>query len=81
MMHWGYFGGPGFLTTGGGWWLAFAAGRVLFFALIVYAIVKFVNRREKYVTHSDAIRILEERYARGELDETDYVQRKAILKK
>ena len=81
MMHWGYFGGPGFFTGGGGWMIAFGIGQILLFALLIYAIVKFVKRNEKQPTNSGAIQLLNERYAKGEIDEAEYMQRKEVLRK
>ena len=79
MLHWGYLGGPGFMT--GGWMLAFGIARVLVFALIIYGIVRFVRSKNKIGAYSSAIEVLNERYARGEIDETEYMERKTVLTK
>lgn len=41
---------------------------IVILALVVYFIVRLVRRQTVHGGRSDALRILEERYARGEID-------------
>lgn len=67
----------------GGWWgFGMGLGMLLFFALIVVGIVLLLRpaaasepRRE----HDRAIEILNERFARGEIDREEYEERRRVL--
>jgi putative membrane protein len=47
--------------------------------LIVAVVLLLVRRRSPEPRRSSALRILEERYARGEIDRDEYLERKSIL--
>lgn len=67
----------------GGWWgFGMGLGMLLFFALIVVGIVLLLRpatgsepRRE----HDRALEILNERFARGEIDREEYEERRRVL--
>lgn len=61
-------GGLGFL-----WMAPFWVGLIL---LVVSAVRRPADRT---ITQGGAVRILEERYARGEIDHEDYEQRRRVL--
>lgn len=48
--------------------------------LIVY-IVKNNNKRRDWSTSSNAVNILKERFARGEIDEDEYIAKKEVLER
>lgn len=77
MMNWGCFNGFGFMS--GGWWTLFSFGRLLLLAVIIYAVVKFATRSKKRASNEDALLVLNARYARGEIDEAEYLSRKDTL--
>lgn len=62
-------------------------GGILFYALVIlgvyYIIRSLMKSKAEQGSHpaNDALNILNERYARGEIDEEDYQRRKAELKK
>ena len=77
---------------GGGWgmggWIAMAVLMVLFWAGVVAVTVVVLRRTHSdQVTppmrpsHHEAERILHERFARGEIDETEYNARHAALRR
>lgn len=80
MMGW-YYGGAGWLG-----WLVMAVVMVAFWGLVVFAVVAVFrglgkpNRSAEQVARKDALRILDERFARGELDETEYHARQDVLR-
>jgi len=79
MMGWGWHGG----AWGPGWG-AFGLMHVLWWVLIVAAIVVLIRgvrgRREPGAPGEDrALAILRERYARGEIDKTEFENRKRDL--
>jgi putative membrane protein len=67
----------------GGWWgFGMGLGMLLFLALIVFGIVLLLRptvgpepRRE----HDRALEILNERFARGEIDREEYEERRRVL--
>ncbi len=76
-MMWGPWGG-------GGWWgLGMGLGSLLFLALIVTGIVMLVRGpsagSEPGREGSSARQILDERFARGEIDEEEYQSRKRAV--
>jgi putative membrane protein len=81
MMRFGY----------GGWWMWLGGFlMVVVIALAIYALVVLISRSGKTDSHSlneqqqdktgSALVILAERYARGEINEEEYQQKKATLK-
>ena len=93
MMGWGGFGGFGFV--GILWMLMMVAFWVMVavgIALLIKALTGGDRQRTVYppsagqaaspppsAPRSDALRIVEERYARGEIDRDEFLQRKADL--
>ena len=71
---------------GGAWWILMGIGMVLFWAVLVIGLVALLRHNRAATPHvsvahtSAAIAILQERFARGELTEEEYVRRLAILK-
>lgn len=77
MNHW--------YSMGGHWWswLGWLAALIIII-LIVYILVKILNTRpdsptRKEDTTTEALKILNERYARGDISEEEYLHRKEIL--
>ena len=72
MWHWGY----------GGWWMGLAM--ILFWvgvvAVIVWA-VRTSTTREAPTRGSTALDVLDERYARGEIDDEEYERRRKMLQR
>ncbi len=77
---------------GDGWgiglWIVMIILMVVFWGAIAAAIVWIVRRRPDHqITsavarpHGDAERILSERFARGEIDETEFIARRAALRR
>lgn len=69
-------------------WIAMAVLMVLFWGGVVAVILFFVRNPRSgermngaHPLHHDAERILNERFARGEIDETEYVARRAALRR
>lgn len=86
-MMWGYGGGWGW----GAWFLMFAL-MLAFWAVVVWLIVKLVRRDGGSSRaqppqpvgppgQADPLHILDERYARGEVDDEEYQRRRAVLTK
>jgi putative membrane protein len=74
-MMWGYGSGGEFT-----WWMALVD--VLIGALVIagiIAIVVFMARMGSHPYGEDARRILEERFARGEIDQEEFQRRSATL--
>ena len=69
-------------------WLVGVLIIVLFWALVIAAIVlaiRWLIRADRRGSHEgpatpDALEILRQRYARGEIDEAEYERRRAVLK-
>ena len=74
MIGHGYWGGPGWGIVAGLVWLAFLA-------LVVVLVVSLVRNRPGAgpTAGSSAIRMLEERYARGEISRDEFLERRAVL--
>lgn len=69
-------------------WISMAVLMILFWGSVVTVIVVLVRRPHRdgamigaHPTHHDAERILNERFARGEIDETEYLARRAALRR
>lgn len=88
MMH-NWFGPAGNYMLQGNWWWMGAIGiavRVILLIVVIYFLVKLLKRYEIGRTGSDqqrstdeAMRILRERYAKGEIDTEEFQRRKADL--
>lgn len=67
-----------------GGWILMAAAMIAFWGLVVFAVVAlFRNTRRSNGAISDSrgpLNILEERFARGEIDEDEYHARSAVLR-
>lgn len=79
MMGW-YYGGMGW-----GGWLLMILAMLAFWALVVYAVITiFRGTRRSGASPStdqrDSMRILDERFARGEIDEDEYHTRSIVLR-
>jgi putative membrane protein len=79
-MGYGYMDGAGFM---GGWGMAFGGFMMLFwiaaFVALVVFLVRWVGGEPKAAGKADAESILEQRYARGELDTPEYQERLKTL--
>jgi putative membrane protein len=69
-------------------WIAMALLMIVFWGGVVAVIVVFLRRSHSdqgttvvRPSHHDAERILNERFARGEIDETEYLARRAALRR
>lgn len=76
MMGWGYRG----MMGGWFWMMPFC---IILMVLIVYVVAKvFSNSKERNGIHNDnSMQILNERFARGEINEEEYNRKKEILMK
>ena len=63
---------------GAWWWMAFVV--VAFWGIVVWAIVMLVRRRPES-SSADARTLLDERYARGEIDDNEYQHRRETLRR
>ena len=75
-------------SWGMGGWIAMAVLMVLFWGGVVTVIVVLLRRTHSdqvttgvHPSHHDAERILHERFARGEIDETEYLARRTALRR
>ena len=84
---WGW-GDAGWGNGGWGWgaWLPMMLFMLVFLGVVVWAVVMFTRSwtsrpsDHDHVEHvTDPRRILDERFARGEIDEEEYRKRKAVL--
>lgn len=76
----------GHMDWNGGWWIVMALGVVLFWGLVIFAIVWLIRE----LSHSrggrrdgdepDAMAILDRRLATGEIMPKEYEQRRAVLR-
>lgn len=78
----GWYGG-----TGWGAWLLMAAGMVAFWGLVIFAVIAIFrglgtsrDKSEGQTPLDDPLRILDERFARGELDVEEYHARRSVLR-
>lgn len=91
----GFYGGRGFGGMMGGYGGDFGrmglvgmGVHVIFWILVILLILFLVRRHKKYhqgsflgFHHNDALNILREKYARGEIDTEEYEQRRNTLLK
>ena len=78
-MMW-YDGSPGW-----GGWLMMSLGMVAFWTLVVVAVIALVRglrdeRPTRQDSGTDPRRLLDERFARGDIDEEDYKARRDLLR-
>ena len=82
---WGQFPGPGpgYPANNAYWWTGLVHDGIQLLALIAFFILAFylIRRLSVRLTSGKAFAILQERYARGEIDHQDYVTRKKELQK
>lgn len=65
---------------GWGTWLAMSVGMVAFWALLAVAVVAVVRSTQSERPRGDeATRLLDERFARGDIDEQEYRTRRELL--
>lgn len=77
----GWEGGYGHMW-GGGFGLLGALMMVLFWGAIVFAVVlaaRWLIERDKRSQRPEALEILKERFARGEIDQQEYEARRKVL--
>ncbi|NOX73264.1 MAG: SHOCT domain-containing protein [Alphaproteobacteria bacterium] len=79
-MGYGYMDGAGFM---GGWGMVFGGFMMLFwiaaFVALVVFLVRWISGEPKKGSAANAKAILEQRYARGELDTPEYQERLKAL--
>lgn len=64
----------------GGWgWLGLLFQLALL-ALLVYGLVRLLSRPVPGVTHNQALEILRQRYAKGEIDQATFERMKEVLR-
>ena len=75
MMHW-FYGGMGW-----GGWTVMTLTMVVFWGLVIYAVIAITRAggERRSGAPEDPMRILEQRFARGEIDEEEYLRRHDIL--
>ncbi len=75
----------GWYHDGVGWggWLVMVVSMLAFWALVVFAVVALFrarDEREPSTKGRDPLAILDERFARGEIDESEYRARAEVLR-
>ena len=80
----------GWYNNGVGWgwgaWIMMSLAMVVFWGLVIFAVVAIFRGTSRTtnggdrVTHPDPMQILDERFARGEIDEADYHARREVLR-
>ncbi len=76
----------GWYHDGMGWagWLVMVAGMVAFWGLVVWAVIALFRNTQTPTGDGpgprDPLGILEERFARGDIDETEYRTRADVLR-
>lgn len=75
----------GWYHDGMGWggWLVMLLGMVVFWGLVVWAVVMLFRDTQSVdarPAHHDPLETLDERFARGEIDETEYRARADVLR-
>lgn len=74
------FGGPGF-GIGSGMFAMMAVMMIIKFAIIVGIIVFGVKFAKNYLANSSgALKILDEKFAKGEISEEEYLKKRNIIK-
>jgi putative membrane protein len=71
-MMWGWHGS-------GVWWFVMSAGMLMFWALVIWLLVQPEHRGGQKATPADPEAILATRYARGEIEASEYEERVAVL--
>jgi putative membrane protein len=69
--------------TGWGGWLVMAVAMIAFWALVVVAVIALfrgVTSSRDASSRQDPMDILDQRFARGEIDEDEYHARSAVLR-
>jgi putative membrane protein len=64
------------------WWLVWSLGVVAFWIAVVALIVLLLRsgaERPGGVSGGSALQLLEQRYARGEIDRDEFLERRAVL--
>lgn len=78
MMGWYHDG------MGPGGWILMTLAMVAFWALVVFAVVALFRGTQRSgeptVDRRDPIQVLDERFARGEIDEDEYHARSSVLR-
>ena len=78
MMGWYHDG------TGWGGWILMTLAMVAFWALVVVAVVALFRGTQRSgeptVDRRDPMQVLDERFARGEIDEDEYQARSSVLR-
>ncbi len=68
----------------GGWGMAFGGFMMIFWFAVLVALIMFIVRwaggNSNEVSRSDAAQILKQRYARGEIDISEYEERLQFLR-
>ena len=86
MTHYPYYDNGG---THWGLWIVMVVAMLVFFGILAWAVVSIIRHRYGFATQttlspavagSDALRILDERLARGEIDVDEYTRRRDALK-
>jgi len=67
------------LASGGEWHWWFAPFWILFWVVVIVAIVRFSPWRRRWDRRPTASEILAERFARGEIDAAEYAARREVL--
>lgn len=74
----------GYYQHGPGWggWLMMALGMAAFWGLVVWAVIVIfrADPGDRTADDRDPHQILDERFARGDIDESEYRERRAILR-
>jgi len=78
MMHWGYGYGMGFGMLL--WWVVIIIG----IGLAIYGLISLFrgqSGKKEFVNDNRSLEILKERFAKGEISEEEYEQKKQIMLK
>lgn len=76
----------GWYQDGAGWggWILMAAVMIAFWALVVFAVIAIFQGARRAPTPTgyrhDPLQVLDERFARGEIDESEYHARSGVLR-
>lgn len=77
-MMWGF----GWEDWGWGGWLVMSLVMVVFWGLVIagtVVLVRSLSRGDSRPASGDALRLLDERFARGEMDADEYSRRRRLL--